>query len=179
MSVAVEEAEGKPEDIKGIVAPNGAGSEGASEDAPTAGGGGGDDVPPYKPPRLLLAAVIIMGIMLVVGVVFLVYTVIVRASHHDVVASRPVPAMTVVHGQDFTLRPVLSDEPESRLMVPARPGEWIQSVTARPDGALAVLLNSDQGSRIVLWAPERARVMAEFQLTGSAPRTAPQAQQSH
>ncbi|MUG90746.1 hypothetical protein [Bombella sp. ESL0385] len=114
-----------------------------------------ESVPP-RPPRALVAAVIIMGVMIIVGAAALVGIIIYRIVHHV-----PTP---VVRQEAPALSSSLSGP--ALLSLPRRVGEQVTMMSARPDGALAVMLKDEQGNmRIVLWSPEQARIIAELTMT--------------
>lgn len=120
----------------------------------------GESVSPPPPiSRVLIVAVIVMGVMLVAGVVALVWVVAGRVMHRANVVSSGTSSVAMA------LQPSAGQNAFSRLGVPMQAGEAVESVTARPDGSLAVLVSGPHGARLLLWQPESARLIAEFVLT--------------
>lgn len=111
----------------------------------------------FSPPKGLMALVIIMGIMIIVGTGALIWVIVHRMTH--------IPSEAAVAKQPHIDTAHLSDTP-ALLNIPRRTDEHIQSVTARHDGSLSVLLvSSKSGERILVWLPEQARIVAEFDLS--------------
>ncbi|GAN99661.1 hypothetical protein Gxy13693_024_077 [Komagataeibacter xylinus NBRC 13693] len=110
--------------------------------------------------RALLAAVIGMGILLFIGSLALVGVLVHRMMHpaapHPVaVAGATVPA-PVMAGPGVQA---------GDLVVEEAPGTHVQSVTARPDGLLAVVLTGGESvDRVVLWDPAGHRIVARLVL---------------
>ncbi|PHI96495.1 hypothetical protein BG621_05405 [Parasaccharibacter apium] len=109
----------------------------------------------------MLAAVIIMGLMIIIGATALVGVIIYRVVHQSAVSTeRPAATMMQSAVEPSSLSSV------ARLKVPRLPGEHVIMVSARQDGAFAVMLKDEQGGvRILLWSPEQARIIAELTLT--------------
>ncbi|UMM64339.1 flagellar basal body-associated FliL family protein [Aristophania vespae] len=110
-----------------------------------------------RPSSFLLGAVIIMGLLIVIGTAILLWVIVHRALHHNDVAA---PQTKAAYHNVLATPSVLS-------LVP-RPGERVQSITARSDGSLALDLRTvEGGERILIWAPEKAQIIAELELSKS------------
>ncbi|MDT8870973.1 hypothetical protein RAA17_07165 [Komagataeibacter rhaeticus] len=108
--------------------------------------------------RALLAAVIGMGVLLFVGSLVLVGVLVHRVMHPRSVVAAGAPPATLPappvagsgHGADV-------------LMMDEAPGTHVTSVTARPDGLLAVVLSGGDGAdRIVVWDPAGQHIVARL-----------------
>lgn len=102
-----------------------------------------------------------MGVMIVIGTVMLVWVIAHRMAHkssvHDVPSS--VASLRMGHEDVRLLEPAL-------LTLSRREGESVSAVTARPDGSLAVTLQDHKGGgRVLIWAPEQARLIAELEFS--------------
>lgn len=104
-----------------------------------------------------MALVIIMGIMIIVGTGALIWVIV----HRMTQSPSEIATMNKAHIESIHI-----PNTPALLTVPRRADEHIQSVTARHDGSLSVVLVSSQGGeRILVWMPEQARIVAEFELS--------------
>lgn len=115
---------------------------------------------PIENSKPLMMSVIIMGVLIIIGVVVLIGVIAHRAFHPKENHGHVIAAQHIF----------LADFPENvveKLSLPLKTteDEHIFSVTSRPDGLLAVTLVSREGSRILLWSPEQARLVAELDLS--------------
>lgn len=119
---------------------------------------------PPRTPKALVAAVIIMGVMIILGTVLLVGIIIHRMMNHSATSSALASSVATqaAAGASSLAGPAL-------LKLPRHEDEQVMTVTARPDGMLAVTLRDEQGNaRILLWQPEQARLVAELTLAAPA-----------
>lgn len=106
----------------------------------------------------LLVLVVVMGIMIVIGTGALLWVIVHRMMHPHAVSEQSLPQAV------NTVTPPISGNP-ALLAISRHGDEQIRSVVPRADGTLAVTLVSSQGDgRIVVWLPEQARIIAEFDL---------------
>lgn len=102
-----------------------------------------------------------MGVLIIIGTAALLWVIVHRIMHSptEVGASQPTVGTTVS-----------SSAVPAVLKVPRHADEQIRAVVTRPDGTLAVTVVSPQGGgRILLWLPEQARLVAEFDVGSSSP----------
>lgn len=125
---------------------------------------------PPPTPKWLVGAVVMMGVLIVIGVVALLWVIIHRIQHHkELVSLTPSIASNAVMPPQGKVKvtPAYHDvlAPPATLTLVPRPGEQIQSLTAREDGSLAVKLRTHEGAeRVLIWIPEQARISAELEL---------------
>lgn len=102
-----------------------------------------------------------MGVLILVGTAALLWVIVHRIMHpHTEMSAAQPPVGTTVS----------SSATPAVLTVPRRADEQIRAVVPRPDGTLAVTVVSPQGGgRILLWLPEQARLVAEFDVGSSSP----------
>lgn len=112
----------------------------------------------------LFVSVVVMGVLIIIGVVALITVIAHRVfnhvAHKDTLLA-PSMASSLSQGNIVPLGTV------AKLSLPLRKeqGEHIISMTSRPDGTLAIALASQNGGiRVLLWAPEQARLIAELGL---------------
>ncbi|MXV36604.1 MULTISPECIES: hypothetical protein [unclassified Saccharibacter] len=124
-------------------------------------GPNGESNQQFSTPKWLTGLVIFMGVLIVIGTAALLWVIVSRMMH-------PHPERAAAHAEtgavaSFPTMPAM-------LTVPRHGEEQIRAVVPRSDGTLAVTLMAPQGGgRVVLWMPEQARIVAEFDLGSGAP----------
>lgn len=106
--------------------------------------------------RALLAAVIGMGVLLFIGSLVLVGVLVHRMMH-------PRPAVQADAQVAALPAPPMEGGMQAPLLLDEAPGTHIASVTARPDGLLAIGLSGGEvADRIVIWDPAGRRIVARL-----------------